>query len=321
MLYGIEWIDVAGRSNQYTFAVISDRRSYDEQLASFDQQLWLLLGAFSVLLLGAQIAVLRWGLAPLRKLARQIRAIEGGEAARIEGPLHRELRPLGDGLNALLQHEQGQQQRYRNALDDLAHSLKTPLAVLRNLGDDAQIPEEPRKLLREHGQRMEQIVGYQLQRAATRGQRALAPPVALAPVLARLARTLEKVFAGKQIQIELEIPEEAALRIDEGDLMELCGNLMENACKYGRSHVRVSAQRNAAQLTLTIEDDGPGFPPDAQQLITRGTRADTRTDGQGIGLAVAAEIAASYTAEMRLQASEALGGASVCLRFVGASGQ
>lgn len=313
--FTVEWATAGDSSYRYTFTALSDTTDFDSQLASFDQRLWLLLGAFSVLLLAAQLGVLRWGLSPLRKLTKQVHAIESGQAEQIEGPIHRELQPLSEGLNALLGSERGQRKRYRNALDDLAHSLKTPLAVLRNLGGDKQLPAAQRELIEEHSARMQQIVDYQLQRAATRGQRGLTPPQPLAPLLGRLARTLEKVFADKGTRIELQIDDSLALRADEGELMELFGNLMENAAKYGAQRIRIDGHSEDGELQLSIEDDGPGFPESAAALIARGTRADTRTDGQGIGLAVAAEITAACDGQLLLDRSEALGGARVLLRF------
>ncbi len=315
-LFGVEWAVSAEHSYRFTFAALGSADELADQLASFDRMLWLVLGSFSVLLLLAQLAVLRWGLAPLRKLAAQIRAIEAGEASQISGPVHRELRPLSHGLNALLRSEQAQRSRYRDALDDLAHSLKTPLAVLRNLAAERQLPAAERALLDEHTTRMEQIVGYQLQRAATRGRRALSAPLALRPAVERLARSLEKVFADKRCNFTIEIDPALDLRIDEGDLLELLGNLMENATKYGRGTVRIAARGGLQvgddeRIELLVEDDGPGFSGDAAELLARGARADTHSEGQGIGLALAADIVRSCGGELSLQRAEQLGGARV----------
>ena len=315
-LFGVEWAVSAEHSHRFTFAALGSADELADQLASFDRMLWLVLGSFSLLLLAAQLAVLRWGLAPLRRLAAQIRAIEAGQASQISGPIHRELRPLSQGLNALLRSEQAQRSRYRDALDDLAHSLKTPLAVLRNLANEHRLPAAERALLGEHTARMEQIVGYQLQRAATRGRHALSAPLALRPAVERLARSLKKVFADKHCDFAIDIDPSLELRFDEGDLLELLGNLMENASKYGRGTVRVTArgglQRGDGEcVELLVEDDGPGFSGDAAELITRGVRADTHSEGQGIGLALAADIVRSCGGELSLQRSQRLGGAKV----------
>jgi two-component system sensor histidine kinase PhoQ len=212
----------------------------------------------------------------------------------------------------MLRNERQQQTRYRNALDDLAHSFKTPLAVLTSENERADIPQDFRLLQREQLGRMRQIVDYQLKRAAAAGGRRLGTPVAVRPVLEKLTAALGKVYAGKSIGYQVELPQACSMRMDEGDLLEVLGNLLDNASKWCRGIVRVSSAEDGQWHWLVIEDDGPGFPDDGASLLQRGARADTRMEGQGIGLAVVSEIMGAYEGTVRILRSP-LGGGRVML--------
>lgn len=309
--FGIRWANAGKSPQRYTYVVASDTHDFDAQLNQFRLPLWLWLSGSAAALLLVQWLVLRWGLRPLRHLAGEMARIEAEGQERIEASYPRELRPLVDNLNALLRNERNQKSRYRQALADLAHSLKTPLAVMRGLADDRAVPDEPRGRLAEQVARMNQIVDYQLARAATAGRRALTRPLAPRAVAERLAKVLEKAYAARGIHFEVRVASELRLRIDEGDLTELLGNLMDNAAKWGRQRVRVSAAAAQDELTLDIEDDGPGFPPDAERLLERGARADSRLEGQGIGLAMTADIVHACDGRLHLGRSSELGGARV----------
>ncbi|MET0049910.1 MAG: ATP-binding protein [Candidatus Thiodiazotropha sp.] len=164
---------------------------------------------------------------------------------------------------------------------------------------------------------MNQIVIHQLQRAAASGQQVLSGNVAVKPLVERLANTLSKVYRDKGIQWELDIDQACLFAGDEGDLMEILGNLMENACKYGQQRVRVSGQRGSG-IYLSIEDDGKGIPADQMDAVFhRGHRADTRQPGQGIGLAVAADIVNAYAGQIEIAVSTRLGGAVVKVNLPG----
>ena len=313
LAYGLNWAADTGthlfkapKPKRYTVAVLEDKTPYRTQLGVFRRTLWLGLGALLLL----QLAVLRWGLAPLRRLAREMRRIETGEQTKIESSYPDELMPLASGLNTMIQAERNQQARYRNALDDLAHSLKTPLAVLRNVIDDRAADEAVRERIRDPVGRIQEITDHQLRKAATAGRRAFAEPVRLRPLVEKIAGALAKVYADKQPEFTLDIPEALRARADENDLYELLGNLMDNAGKWGKKRIRVSAGFIERKLQLTVEDDGPGFPPDSDKLLQRGMRADSHTPGQGIGLGAVAEMVRAYDGSIALGRSE-LGGAKV----------
>lgn len=308
---GVNWTS-GEQTRRYTFIAAESSRNFDEQARRFRRTLWLWLAVPAALLLMLQGVVLQWGLSPLRRVVIQLRRIEAGSQTGIEGEYPDEIRPLTTGLNAMLGNERQQQTRYRNALDDLAHSLKTPLAVLQGESEQAGLPAGLQSRLREQLSRMRQIVDYQLKRAAAAGGRRLSAPVPVRPLIEKICSALTKVYSEKTIRYQIDLPSRQGWRMDEGDLMEVFGNLLDNASKWCRGAVRVSHVTDTAWSWLLIEDDGPGFPDPADSLLRRGVRADSQVEGQGIGLAVVAEIMQAYEGEIHLERSP-LGGACVRL--------
>lgn len=317
---GVSWSE--GRKKfSFTFSIVEDLAAFHAQLARYRRSLWGWLGAMAVLLLLAQTLLLRWGLNPLRRVTAEIRAIEEGQQAQIGGNYPREISALTDNLNTLLQRERAQQQRYRDALGNLAHSLKTPLAIMRGaLSEHARgaFPETASlaATVAEESEKMQHIVDYQLQRAATMGPSSpLAATLEIRPVAERIIASLDKVYRDKAIRAEIHADQTAGFRGDQGDLLELLGNLLDNAYKWSATQVKFSAGTEAGNLILTVEDDGPGIPPEeVEHILQRGARADQSTPGQGIGLAVAASIVQAYGGKIGIGVS-ALGGASISVQL------
>ncbi|MCW8971936.1 MAG: ATP-binding protein, partial [Gammaproteobacteria bacterium] len=244
----------------------------------------------------------------LRTVAGEVRAIESGEQESLQRDYPSEIRRLTDNINTLLHHERAQQSRYKNALADLAHSMKTPLAVLRGLNESERSP-----LIDEQVARMDDIVQYQLQRAATAGRSALAVPVAVTPLVERLLATLEKVHRDKAIKVESQLDADAHFRGDEGDLMELFGNLLDNAWKWATGGIWLKVENGEQTLLITVEDDGPGIAAEqAQPVLARGVRLDEAAPGHGIGLPMVLDIIEAYEGQLAIERS-AHGGA--CLRI------
>jgi two-component system sensor histidine kinase PhoQ len=314
--FGVVWEDFQGRELQYVLAVAEDLKPLREQVAAFRDTLFIWLGGAALLLLLAQGWVLRWGLHPLREVAQALTEIESGEEDQLKGDYPKELNRLTSNINSLIRHAQARQQRYRDSLGDLAHSLKTPLAVLRGVsesGDDN--PQTIRKVLYEQVERMNQIVSHQLQRAAASGRTSLSQNLPIKPVVERIAGSLDKVYREKRIVWDLDVAERSYFRGDEGDLMELLGNLMENACKYGRGHILVRVTSGKA-LQLSVEDNGNGIPAEqAEAVLRRGHRADQQQPGQGIGLSVAADIAEAYGGRIEIGSGKQLGGALILVQL------
>lgn len=301
--YGVRWAD-GERSTPLVFSVLEDRAALDRELRAFDRTLWLWLGGAGLLLLAAQTLLLQWGLAPLRRMAQEVRRIERGEQARIEGRYPQEIAALTDNLNTLMAQERERQGRYREALSFLAHSLKTPLAVLRTaLAEPAQLPA----VVQQQVARMDGIVQHQLGRAAASGAARFVAPLPVAPVLSRICDSLAKVYADKGLAFEVDCPPDLAWRIDEGDAFEMFGNVLDNAAKWAHRRVRASAVADGQRLQLRIEDDGPGFT-DVQSILQLHVRLDERVPGHGIGLTVVNELVASHGGELRLGNGPAGGG-------------
>lgn len=314
--FGVHWATSKG-SYPLTFSVTEDLKPYREQLALYRRSLWTGLGAMALLLLLTQWLLLRWGLSPLRRVANELTRLEHGEQQGIAGNYPTEVQRLTDNLNTLLAHERAQQKRYRDALADLAHSLKTPLALVRAALRQAQ-PQEPlARTLDEQVQRMDRIVAYQLQRAATSGRSGLAAPQPLRPAVERVVAALAKVYADKAIAAHTSVDPQLRFRGDEGDLTELLGNVLDNAFKWAKGRVSVGAALASGKLAVTVEDDGPGIADhELERVLQRGVRADQTVPGQGIGLAVVRDIIEAYGGEIRI-ARSALGGAAVTLVLPG----
>ncbi len=319
--FGVAWEDYAGAEGLYTFAVAEEASAFEAEIGSFRTTLWFWLGGMALVLLLAQGLILRWGLRPLRDLASDLQQIERGRADRLDGIYPRELVGLTSNLNSLIEHGKAVQTRYRNSLDDLAHSLKTPLAILQSFSEeDAADMEQIRETVSEQVSRMDELVRRQLQRAAVAGRAALARPVPVSPVVKRLVRTLDKVYREKRVQVALDLDPEGVFYGDTADLMEILGNLIENAYKYSSARVRISVRcrrhgGSRRDLDILIEDDGGGIEPDKIDIVLqRGKRMDEAVPGHGIGLSVAHEIILLYGGTLLIGASD-LGGALLHVRF------
>ena len=316
--FSVLWESGAGRSDRLSFQVAESREILASQVAHFRRSLWSWLGGAAVALLLVQGVVLRFGLAPLRRVAAELSDIESGNRRRLSEDYPRELTSLTEGINAFIESGRGRLDRSRQALAELAHSLKTPLAVLRSLLDGNAGNREIRKTLSDQTVRMHRTIDYQLQRAATSGPTPLAPAVDVAAVLRRLEESLIKVYAHKKLSIVAQVDPGIGFHGDEGDLMEILGNLMDNACKWARERVRVvvgpSRAAGTPGLTLRVDDDGPGIPVDMEEAVLRhGVRGDETTPGHGIGLAVVRDIVVeAYGGEISVGTGD-MGGAAVTI--------
>jgi two-component system sensor histidine kinase PhoQ len=292
-----------------------------EQVEVYRHTLLTWLGALAAVLLLLLLAVLRWSLAPLRKVAADLARVEHGAQERLDRNYPVELSGLTASLNNFIDAERDRVVRYRNTLSDLAHSLKTPLAVMRSQLEIGGGGEELRWTVLEQVGRMDEIVAYQLSRAATSGHQTFAAPLLIEPYAEEIVRSLEKVYASRGVLCEFEIDPGARFHGDQGDLMELLGNLLENAFKWAKRrvvlHARVlPAGVRRAGLEFAVEDDGPGIAEDkVEHLLQRGVRGDERVQGHGIGLAIVQDIVKAYRGEVNVGRSPQLGGARFLVRL------
>jgi two-component system sensor histidine kinase PhoQ len=314
LLMGITWEFADGRVAPYTCAIAVSLEPYQARQVAFRRNLIGWFVGITLTMLIVISGLLTFVLLPLRRLERQVREVEAGERVSLAGRYPTELVGLADNLNALIETERRRLQRYRHTLDDLAHSLKTPLAAMRSLlaelrprAEAAQLDALDREL-----ERMDQRVSYQLRRARASGATGLGTePVPVRPIVEDLRLTLDKVYRDKSVACELDIAPGAVFRGDPGDLTEILGNLMDNAYKYCRSRVRVGAAAAADRLVITIGDDGRGISAaEANTLFERGQRADESVPGQGIGLAVVRETVELYRGNLDVGRSQ-LGGAEL----------
>lgn len=306
----------------YTIYILEDTTALSRQVAVFRAALWRYLGGAGIVLLLLQAVILRWSLRPLRNVITELKRVQRGQASRMSGHHPRELEPLTESINAFIESERENLDRQRNTLADLAHSLKTPLAVLRarldHAGDEAELREDVDIQLR----RMNDLVSYQLARAARSGHQLFAAPVAIEPHAEQIVRGLEKVYARRGVLCEFEIAPGAQFHGEPGDLQELLGNLLENAFKWARSRVLLTVQpgepadHRRPGLLLAVDDDGPGIPPEKVALILqRGVRGDERVQGHGIGLAIVQDLVRSYRGTLEVLPSPELGGARFEVRL------
>jgi two-component system sensor histidine kinase PhoQ len=313
-----KWREVS----RFTFSVLEDTRELDTQIQVFRKALWGYLGLAAILLLLVQMLVLRWSLHPLRRLERELLRVQRGVSSRLSGRHPPELEQITGSVNALIESEQAHLDQSRNTLSDLAHSLKTPLAVLRSRLESEATHEELRRELGMQVQRMNEIVSYQLSRAARSGHALFAAPVAVEPRAEEIVASLEKVYAGRGVLCEFDFDSQARFYGELGDLQELLGNLLENAFKWARRRVLLTVRSEAGAgdrrpgVRFMVEDDGPGIPPeDVPRLLQRGVRGDERVQGHGIGLAIVQDIVRAYRGELEVSRSEELGGARFSVRF------
>jgi two-component system sensor histidine kinase PhoQ len=278
-------------------------------------------------LLLIQFFLMRWGLSPLHRMARDLKQIETGEKNQLAENYPQELQGVTNNLNVLIETERKQQERYRTTLGDLAHSLKTPLAVIagimQTLSTKKQDSSEQLAAVEEQLGRMNQIVSYQLQRAVHSNQSsALARQVLVKPVVEKVLDALAKVYRDKSVCVATQLDSKALFYGDERDLLEVLGNVLDNAFKYSRGEVRITTNSESDEfqgLEIVIEDNGYGIGEEKQEFVLqRGARADTLVQGQGIGLAVVTDIVSSYQGTIAVGSSE-LRGAKITMRFASVS--
>lgn len=268
----------------------------------------VLFAAFTV---GGLLLVQR-ALAPLRRLRAGLSAVRDGRRRRIEGDHPSEVQPLVDDLNGLLDDRERAVARALSTAGDLAHGLKTPLAVLAQEAEDADAAghHDLATTLRQLVERMQRQVDYHLARARATAPARAAPAerCAVLPSVEGLVRTMRRLHAERDLAVDIDVSPAHEIRGRREDLDEMVGNLLDNACKWARSRVAVSSALDGARLSIAVDDDGPGVDPSLRsRVLQRGVRADERTGGSGLGLAIVSELAELHGGAVTLETSP-LGG-------------
>ena len=298
-----------GQEFPITLHIIKDQENMLIALSDFRHKLWGWLLLLIVVFVFVQIIGLLWTLKPLRQLTSELEHIEKGQQKLLKGYYPLELQKVVKQLNTLLVTEENQRKRYRNALSDLAHSLKTPLAIM-------QSEKEISVGANEQLQQINQIIEHQLKRAQSSGQSSWYLGVEVKKVIEKLVKTLDKLYNENQLSFTLDVDKSAIFRGDEGDFMEILGNILDNACKAAKSKIVIKVYKKSTKLTIEISDDGAGINQSQQAVIlSRGGRADTYQAGHGIGLAIVNDLVSSYQGQLFISKSATLGGATFTLVF------
>lgn len=298
-----------GQAFDITLHLIKDQQASLAALSDFKQKLWAWLLLLMVVFIVVQIVWLLWTLKPLTVLTHELEHIEKGQKKALDAKYPQELLQVTQQLNALLLTEESQRKRYRNALSDLAHSLKNPLAVIQSQTDISASANEQLTVIN-------QIVEHQLKRAQSAGQSSWHLGVQVKQVVDKLITTLAKIYRDKNLSFSVDVESNAMFKGDEADLMEILGNILDNACKAANHDIAITVMTQEKRLTIEIADDGAGIAESQQAIIlSRGGRADTYQSGHGIGLAIVNDLVSSYQGQLQISHSATLSGAAFTLTF------
>lgn len=309
-------VRLPGAAESFQVVVAGPHAEIDGEVLEFGVQLAVALGALGIAFLVATVLQVRYGLHPLRGLRDALQDIRRGAAQRLSGDYPIEVSPLAEELNEVLAHNAALISRARVQAGNLAHGLKSPLTVLNQ--ELAEIGGEQGEILREQVA----LIGDQVERVLAR-IRAAGPlsatsgRAAVTPVLRDLVFSLDLIHRERGVRIETECPDAASFPGDAADLAEMLGNLMDNACKWARSRVRVAVESEPRLLSVLIDDDGPGIPSERRAAaLSRGGRLDQTVPGSGLGLDIVRELADLYQGALRLEDSP-LGGLRARLELPG----
>ena len=313
MVFAINWEDFQSIQQQYIIVVEIKRTAMEQQISDFRYQLAFWIGGSSFVLLLAFIVVLNWSLKPLRQAVYELKQIQLGKKNQLSNHYPQELLLLSSNINQLILLSVNRLQRYRNSLGDLTHSLKTPLAIIQG-AYDSQNQQQLRKAIAEQLGRINELVQYQLQRASIAGENSTFLAIEINPLVNKIIRSLDKVYADKQVSCHLKMTATILFRGDEGDLMEVLGNLLDNAYKFCQSQVNIKIEQTENEICIEIEDDGAAVDKELYaQLLQRGKRADSLAPGHGIGLGIVNDIIKQYRGQIKLRGSKILNGLMVSI--------
>jgi signal transduction histidine kinase len=312
-----------GEDGRYVVRVAGPADEIESEVRRFTFSLTITFGLLGIALGLTTLLQIRFGLVPLTKLRTAVSSIRRGEAERIPGEYPRDIAPLAQELNLLLDTNREILERARTQVGNLAHALKTPLSVIVN--EVGSAPDEVAARVREQARLMRDQVNYHLDRArAAALAGTLGTITDVEPVVAGLARTFQKIYHDRGLILETAVPPGTRFRGERQDLEEMIGNLIDNACKWARSQVEVSVETMSADervwICVLIDDDGPGLPDEARaEMLKRGQRLDETKPGSGLGLSIVGDLAALYRGTLTLQRSP-LGGLKAKLELPGDGG-
>jgi len=309
------------RGRRLDISVARDLTPLANDIRRFRDRYALVSGAALVLLLALQVLLVRQGLRPLRRTRTELKQLERGEIGELSESVPDELRPLVQELNQLLATMKQRLARSRQALGNLAHALKTPLTRIAQLASQPALQSAPevQQPLRTQTEVIRRFIDRELGRARLAGGAQPGQRFDVTREVPALIETLAAIYREKNLAMDIRLADDVHLIADREDMLELLGNLLDNACRWARHKVRLTVEAGNG-LTIAVEDDGPGASPEnLQRLAERGTRLDEATDSHGLGLAIARDIAASYGGTLTLERSPDLGGLQVRVVLTAAS--
>jgi len=312
--YNVFWEDDTSVEHPFQFVVFESQSKTRKQISSYRQSLWGWLTAIALSITIIQILILKWGLKPIHDVTADLKYVQQGQFPRLDGSYPSELKEMTDSINTLLSNEVQQRTRYKNTMSDLAHSLKTPLAIMQgSLHEPGTIDTIE---IKQQINRIDQIISYQLKRAISAPTNLFSSEYPIKENCEKIISALQKVYRDKSVNVTMDIPEKITFKGDKGDLLEILGNLLDNAFKYGEGEVRISGKySDPGGISICIEDNGHGITEvNRRKVLQRGERADTSLPGQGIGLSVVTDIVSSYRGSIKLSSSS-LGGLAVTLKL------
>lgn len=297
------------------FRVMGNKTELEQEIATFQGRLLTYLSLFGVGMIAINAIAILLGLQPLRRVRNALALVREGTAQRLDGQFPAEIEPLANETNALIENNKRIVERSRTQVGNLAHSLKTPLAVLINEG--RALGGAKGQLIADQAASMQKQVDHYLQRARVAAQRdSVVYRTPVTPLVQRMVRVLQKLKP--DVSLSLALPAaDIVFAGEREDLEELLGNLLDNAMKWAKSTVAVSVTPAGAAglFEIAIEDDGPGIPEDkARDALKRGRRLDETKPGTGLGLAIVADLVNEYGGALALDRS-AMGGLKAVVRL------
>jgi signal transduction histidine kinase len=304
MRVAVQQIHIAGVTTPVTLWAASDATEAHARIREFRWYAGLSAAGLVVVLSGLVAWQVSWGLKPLREIVATLARVRAGDHRRLDTDvMPREVLPLANDLNALLEHQERMVRRARHGTDDLAHALKTPLAALQAAAErqDADLDT----LVAEQVARMQATIDRQQALATVADPRSR---TRVAEVASQFVALMRRIHAGRRLAIDAAIAPDALFSGERADLEEMLGNLLDNACKWAATQVTIDCTQRDGRIRVSVEDDGPGMTPlAAEWALRRGVRLDERVAGSGLGLAIVLDLADSYGGALTL-ARSALGG-------------
>lgn len=304
-----------------TIAVGEDLSEVNSNIETFQRRFALTAAALLLVLILLHSIMLKLGLLPLIKLGQELQGLERGELTELNSDVPNEVIPLVHEINHLLSVMHNRLQRSRNALGDLAHSLRKPLTLIMQLASDDDITHhrQTRQKLIGGIDRIQQVIARVLTRAKLVGEGPAGAYFSPDTDLSDLVDTLRSIYREREIAFKVGFGRDMLLSVDREDMLELLGNLLDNACKWAQHRVLITIE-DTGSVTITIEDDGPGVAAEGlANIVRRGARLDESTHGYGLGLAICHDIVTHYGGTMDLGRSDLMGGFKVTVKLTGCS--